>query len=341
MIVPAKSIVRDEYFDFIRGIFIIFVVSIHASIYGVPYLDRGINDPNFLFTLLTRQALICAVPVFVMLAGYFSPAARQRDELFTARRISRILVPYIAWCAIIVVAMRMPPMDAAVSVLTGTVLGPHYFVPVILALVVAERFIPRRYVEHRWFLPACLSCTALHIAVAYVVHILYPEVSWWYFMALPTAWVGYYGLGIHLRLHPPKLGYWPLVAVAGLALSFLEAYYLTATLGINSGAMEPVKLSSFVYASAVCVVVIALKGAQARNGFLVWLGAASYGIFLSHELFRGRVYKMLINVAPGLDAVQPLMQVLVMAITLLIACGVAKAAQMILGSKRSAAWLGF
>ena len=60
-----KPKARDPYFDFLRGIAIIFVVGIH-TVCGANFETVSGNIAVFI-----RQAIGCAVPLFLAISGYF------------------------------------------------------------------------------------------------------------------------------------------------------------------------------------------------------------------------------------------------------------------------------
>ncbi|MBJ3784046.1 acyltransferase [Devosia sediminis] len=333
---------RSAYFDVIRGCAIIMVVAIHSSSTGVQFLDHGVDDPNFMFTLVVRQVLICAVPVFVMLAGYFSPTARGDidREGTTWKRLVRILVPYMVWSVVALVFAKASFGSGLLAIATGRALGPHYFIPAIVILIIFE-FLVLRHIKHRWILAVGLAVSTLHILIAYVLHFAVPQLDWWYYMASPTAWLVYYSLGIFLRRSPPEIGLWPAVAAVAFILSVFEAYGLTLLLGVNSGAFEPIKLSTMLFSVSVCIVVVARRSALIKSAFLSWLGIVSFGIFLAHELVRGRLSTLIFRQVPALFEIQPAFQGAILAATMVTICVFAIACQRVLGTQRSKFWLGF
>lgn len=82
---------RDTYFDFIKGIAIIFVVLIH--VFGCLYEYESIN----FFILIVRNILNCAVPIFCFTSAYFISQKdfsikHNRRKVFN--QIIRVYVPY-------------------------------------------------------------------------------------------------------------------------------------------------------------------------------------------------------------------------------------------------------
>lgn len=58
---------RNAYFDFLRGIAIIMVVGIHT----LPAADYTVCSASNVMTIVLRQLLNCAVPIFLAVSGFF------------------------------------------------------------------------------------------------------------------------------------------------------------------------------------------------------------------------------------------------------------------------------
>jgi fucose 4-O-acetylase-like acetyltransferase len=331
---------RSLYFDGVRGALILLVIAIHTSNSGAEFYRDKFQNWNFIYTLVIKQILLCAVPAFVMLSGYFSPSATGATAGSLGKRVLRILLPYVVCCLVIVIYRMTSPIEALGSMLMGTALGPHYFVPVILFMVVFEPFLFRPFADSKYFLHCCVGLTLAHILAAYVVHIVQPGLNWWWFMFSPTAWVGYFGLGIYLRRTPPSLSYWPAIAFLALLASVVEAFWFIRVDGLTSGVLEPVKITTFVYSVSICFMIVALAPRAYENGLLVWLGSVSYGIFLFHDLFRQKI-DALVRKSHLLFDVQPIFQIIVFLMTALLVFAVAKFSQSLLGRKQAKRWLGF
>jgi peptidoglycan/LPS O-acetylase OafA/YrhL len=338
---PKIAVARDPYFDGVRGILIILVIGIHASNTGAEFYQPDPGNWNFLYTLAIKQLLLCAVPAFVMLSGYFSSSAT--TKVGTSRllpRLLRILAPYLVCCLVVAIIRRTPPLSAIDSALLGTSLGPHYFVPVILFLGLIEPFLLRPAAGSPLFMPACLAVTIIHISGAYVVHFMRPDLDWWWFMFSPTAWIGYYGLGIYLRRNPPRLSYWPALMIFAALASIGEAYWLVKSGGLTSGALDPIKFSTLIYSVAVCVIIVALRNRSYGFRFLAWFGSVSYGVFLIHELLRPKIDAVVRKVHLLYD-VQPVFQLIVVLGTVVVVAALAKMCQAVLGNAASKRWFGF
>lgn len=85
---------RIIWFDFLRGVAILMVVSIHTFAATVQNGSQA-ND----LTILLRQVLNCAVPLFLAISGYF--LARKKSERsylqFWKRQIPKVYIPTLIW----------------------------------------------------------------------------------------------------------------------------------------------------------------------------------------------------------------------------------------------------
>lgn len=304
---------RIAYYEGVRGIAIIAVVAIHSSGEGLAFAANGLSDPNFLFTLALKQALVCAVPVFFFLAGYFASSG-------VGPRLLRVGIPYLIWSAVASVLLgARDPVTILEDILTGSALGPYYFMLGLLALIALTPLIARA-LRHPAGLPICLGIGVAHVLLCYLALAADPELNWWWYMVFPTAWVPYYALGMARKLEAPapsatRVRLLAGLALAGLALSCLEGFALFARHGAGGGVAQPVKLSSMFYALAICELILALRGRVEFPRWLRGIGALSFGIYLLHELFRGRIAAPLRDI-PALYDVQPLFQGLVVALTI-------------------------
>lgn len=313
--VPGATL-RIAYYEGVRGLAIIAVVAIHSSGDGIAFAVNGLGDPNFLFTLGLKQALVFAVPVFFFLSGYFSTTN-------IGPRLSRVGIPYLLWSVVASVLLgARDPVTILGKILTGSAVGPYYFMLDLLALIALTPLIARA-LRHPAGLPLCLGIGLAHVLLCYVALAVDSKLNWWWYMISPTAWLPYYALGMARKLSAKApsatrarmLG---ALALAGLALSCLEGFVLFAHFGGGGGTLQPIKLSSMLYALVVCELVLALRGKVEFPSWLCWIGSVSFGIYLLHELVRSRIAGPLREI-PALYDVQPLFQGLVVTLTI-IAC---------------------
>ena len=92
------SSVRIEYFDFLRGIAIIFVIAIHSF---SPFSLNESNTVVYHLAILWRQIIGCAVPIFMAISGYFMSYkvidTQSKYHAFIKKQIPRVYVPMLVW----------------------------------------------------------------------------------------------------------------------------------------------------------------------------------------------------------------------------------------------------
>ena len=85
---------RVFWFDFLRGLAILMVVSIHTF---AATMQQGSLASDL--TILLRQVLNCAVPLFLAISGYF--LAKKKSERsylqLWKRQIPKVYIPTLIW----------------------------------------------------------------------------------------------------------------------------------------------------------------------------------------------------------------------------------------------------
>lgn len=91
---------RLAYFDFLRGVAILMVVAIHT------YSGGGFETPMGWLRMCVRQAVACAVPVFLAVSGFFlaRKALKTWSErwVFWRKQIPKVYIPCVVWSVLAV-----------------------------------------------------------------------------------------------------------------------------------------------------------------------------------------------------------------------------------------------
>ena len=86
---------RNTYFDFLRGVAISMVVAIH-TFFNARFEVMGVD-----WAVLVRQLLNGAVPIFLAISGYFlsrkSLDTTAERLAFWRKQIPRVYVPCLIW----------------------------------------------------------------------------------------------------------------------------------------------------------------------------------------------------------------------------------------------------
>lgn len=87
---------RNVYFDFLRGVAIIMVVGIHTV---NPV--KGFDSASEVVTIIVRNMLNCAVPLFLAISGYFIAkkdlSTIKNRLIFWEKQIPTVYIPCILW----------------------------------------------------------------------------------------------------------------------------------------------------------------------------------------------------------------------------------------------------
>ncbi|BAY25195.1 hypothetical protein NIES2100_50010 [Calothrix sp. NIES-2100] len=281
---------KDLSFQAFRGLAIIAVVAIHAS---------GINDEtewNYGFSMIFRQFVNFVVPVFIFISGYFTPIyefTKLSDYLdFYQKRLSRILIPYVVWCALIILFYKHNYQwhwsKIVIDMITGKISGPYYFIILLVQLILLTPLMAastKSTVKNfLWLSLSPLSLLGLYFSS---LHLNYDIHFPWY--ALPfTVWVGFYYLGLlanksNLNIKNRNIRKIILLYIGSIVLAIIEALLLWKIFNLTSFANSQVKASSFL--SSFLLILLFLAVREKINNWprvLIIIGEFSFGIYLFH-----------------------------------------------------------
>jgi peptidoglycan/LPS O-acetylase OafA/YrhL len=273
--------------DAIKVAGIVTIVLIHAL---RPPWDPGLSDVERWLGYVTRFG----VPGFLLASGFLYAKA-PADAATTARRLRRILIPYLI-ASLLAQLWRWwdgtPPESAtllAVDLLLASSFGPYYYVLVIAVLVALTPLIARLP------LPLLYAATGGFVASQWFVEAASPWVlDFFWHVRSPLLWWGYFLLGWSLRLNEEALRAFvaprrrALLALAAIAAAGLT---LTSSLG---GAQPPVWVRTAIWLDVYAIlalVALAASGLCATPGWMRTLSDATYTIYLYHLFFVLAVQK--------------------------------------------------
>lgn len=245
-----------------------------------------------------------------------------------AKRLHKVLIPYLVWSGIyLVVTQRLTAGGIVKGVLFGTSSAQMYYLLVYAQLVMLTPLLYRVLRSHRLLVYCVTPVFLLVREVAAIVGVALPQVQ-----VLFPAWLLFYVLGLDWgkvgRVATRRCSLLPGLLVACLFLQLVSGFAWLAR-GDYNMATTQLKLSSMA-TSAVLVVLIGLTGHRLRQlfarSYLVKLGDLSFGIYLCHILVLSVVTKVL-----GFVAIPALMATVVnLAVTLVVsACVVAVGATLL------------
>lgn len=320
---------RNAHWDNAKGLAIIAVVGIHATTLASSFPPESVN---FNFSVILRQFIDFAVPLFLAIAGYFAGLKPLGSRIeFLRNRAARILPPYVFWTAIYLLVFRPGDLLSPAAVIrhlatgTGVIIG--YFVVVLSQMIVLTPLIDAIRSKSAQ-IAAMILLTAAGLIFTYVVAFRYSgsAVARFPYYALPfIVWYPFYHFGFLAakwnlagRIGSRKwaaifLALW----AAGVAASLVEAFWLVDR-GLNGLAGSQIKATSIAASIALFLFFVSSSKSAGidHEGLVSQLGKDSFFIYFLHLLvFSG--------VEAGLRKVDFIVnhQILYVALLMLLALG--------------------
>ncbi len=268
----------------------------------------------FYICISTRQAVLWAVPAFLLVSGYFAGYAMQRRDLkigwsIGIKRVVALLVPYLLWSAIFYAVdalqgVSYQPAEYATRILTGKGDGPYYFVPLLCQFyLVAPYVIRMAETQSRWLLVGSALIQMGTIVARWYLDVLAPAVPVLYripgayYVAtvliqryLPFMWLCYFTTGIVIRVRPDAVEPW--LRSHRKMLAFGAAAFLLLTIVLTESVRQltgvdwlglPYSASGSVYALLLMLWFISSDSVRSSlPRLLAKLNAHAYGVFLLH-----------------------------------------------------------
>lgn len=275
---------RIPYFDFLRGIAILFVVSIHT--YELSPMAGNIWDDIKIFL---EQIIQCAVPVFIAISGFFLVQKQTQYLPFLKRQIPRVYIPLLIWS----LPYFIMALNGGYNLFTASVLylccgfSIYYFVALIIQFYILS---PVLYKLNKWKGGIIISCLITAIAVSFVSYelnikgVTLPLIV--YAGPFPV-WLAFFSIGMYLgsrKSRDYKITPWIWAVVIGLVLCYLETKFLLSFHNKGLG----LKLSLHIYSFALIVLLFSerVQNYLSKDNpvfrFFTWLGSISFGIYLTH-----------------------------------------------------------
>lgn len=282
----ANASVRDPYWDQVKGIAILAVITIHSCyVAGLPQNSFALSA-----VLAWRQIANFAVPVFLAVSGYLAGRSKSpKDWHWVFRRLGLLLPAYLFWTIVFVLLFHrrdlIDPVKMMERLFFGTGIGIGYFVIVLVQMTFLTPLIDRVHKSYLHVL-AMITLTVLGISFTYTMQLYEIEP----FNTFPMSalffavWYPFYHLGYFAgkRDWNPSSKAALGLAIITLALSFAEAFFWKGTL--PAFAASQTKATSLAFSLSITLLILANRDVAERRSvaFLAWLGRASYFVYLFH-----------------------------------------------------------
>jgi len=280
---------RDSYFDFLRGIAIAMVVAIHTY--------AAVDEISL--TVLFRQSLNCAVPLFLAISGYF---IGKKDLLnkgnyvdFIKKQLPRVHIPMLLW-SILWFGLDYIHNGLHLSMLLAFVGGysVYYFIILIIQYYLLTPIIQKTSLQRALF--GASVTTLLGIATfVFLMHVKQLNIPMWLNGSPFILWLIFYVLGVKFSNGLRFRWWYVALAVAFLLLSLGEVCFYSSLGKVAHG----IKISSHCYSTFFILIVLSnevrekfLKIQNFKIARLVsWIGRQSFFIYLGHMFFTQFVNK--------------------------------------------------
>ena len=278
---------RILWFDFLRGVAILMVVCIHtfaSTVQQGPLADD--------ITVLLRQVLNCAVPLFLAISGYFIAKKQVGHSYvqFWKHQIPKVYVPTLIWSLPYLALYIWQGHDWLKGIVIFIVCGfsVYYFIALII--------------QYYILLPLLQNIKQGGVIFAFIITMI--AIGWVSYLDLIEGyamnsivkggpfpvWLVFFVVGIYLgrvKVRTYHLWPWLLLLIIGLVLSFFETKWVYPFHHIGYG----IKPSSHLYSLAVIMLLFSQK-VQTFFTSDNWLfkastrlGRISFGVYLIHCFF--------------------------------------------------------
>lgn len=299
-----------SYFDFLRGLAIIFVIACHS--YYVEYNNPLGNNILDYFYLLLRESATCAVPIFLAQSGFFLAKKETKSKLdyfeFVRKYSCRIYVPMLVW-SLPLLALDIYHGENVIKRIFFMSIGGYsiyYFIPLIIQFYILQPIMKKCTLNHVLLSFAVTVVSTL--LVVYLSGVLGYKLPLVAFVGEFPLWLVYPMIGCYLYSHGRNYKLWPwiVVMIIGLLVSCIEARWLFMNFQIGLGVT---KFTSIIYSCGFIMTLFNEKvqklyertvfsNIYCRNFFylFVQLGIMSFSIYLVHCYFLGYIVSQITEI---------------------------------------------
>ncbi|AFL69148.1 acyltransferase [Sulfurospirillum barnesii] len=297
---------RIKYFDMLRGTAIIFVVIIHSSNKGFQFSSDSFN---FNFTVLTRQLINIAVPLFLAISGYFlvqKNISRWGEYFsFIKKQIPKIYIPFLFWSSVFLILEVLIFNQSIASELFKLVVfqssGPYYFIALIIQYYILLPIL-KKLANFRGLIISLLISFAVVGITFYIRNYMGIKLPLILYAGNFPVLLVFFVLGLYLgSIKKISISNKLLITlvVTFYILSCLESYFLFSLFrngGLAATAMKP---SSFMF--SFFLIILLFKNIDFfKSRTLEYLGKISFGIYLIHVLLLKIIPPLIVKIVPSL-----------------------------------------
>jgi surface polysaccharide O-acyltransferase-like enzyme len=227
-----------------------------------------------------------AVPAFLLSSGFLYASRSHVPWATTARRLRRILGPYLvaSLAAQVFQLVQGAPRSAGQmlrDLLLANSFGPYYYVLIALLVVLLAPLLAR--VGSR----ALAAILLLTVASQWVLEsALLGFAPFFWHLRNPLLWIGYFVCGWVVRLHEAQIRGWLVPHRSAVLAASAGSVVLLALVGAQAlPVLQSQTLSWLGIYATLALLLAASFGRRAEGDILKELSEGSYAIYLFHLFF--------------------------------------------------------
>lgn len=304
-----KNTKRNFALDLLRVMACYMVIQVHAGeFFYIGPVGNVINGDNAFWVNLYNSVCRSAVPLFVMLTGYFLLPIQEEPAQFFRKRFTRVVIPFLFWCvAYAFYQFFRGQVDFVTACLNifkipvnfGTEVGHLWYVYMLMGLYLFAPIIsPWLKTASRKSIELYLGLWGVTLLLPYI-HLIYPEVlgeCFWnktpmlyYFSGL----LGYMVLAFYLRTYMLEKKSWNIpVGIVLLVVGYGITWYgFHERLGVAEYVPQLEITWGYECINAAMVatgIFLLIKNVKVKNAdaccprTITDISLKSYGIYLVH-----------------------------------------------------------
>lgn len=271
---------KNSYIQTIRGFLILFVIIIHS-------ITTSNNDIENIFLITIRTICNIAVPIFIVLAGYFFNEQKYREnKKFMHEKILRLLIPLIIYNIIyFILSMKF---NIANLLFFNTAAHLYYIVVIIQLILLTPLIIKYNSLKNLFLLITPIYLLVYRIIWMAKGQTIIPLHQYYFF-----AWSIYYVIGLIMKKKKLfNINKYQVLILFLLTISYNVFIYYKFGIDYSLSQMNIVNM---LFSIVVALYLINNKKDNTKENIFSKIGDNSFGIYFIHLLVIIVLNKLLGN----------------------------------------------
>ena len=282
---------KSKYFQCIRGLCIISVVTIHLL---SEKESLSINN----FNIVIRTIVNFCVGLFIFLSGYFVNIEKVKDNAkkWITGRAKRLGIPFLIFSALAATIEMIKNGDSIFKYIIHIILGMSsaqlYYIVVLIQLVIITPIIVKIIESKKRIINGIvIGITPIYLLILAIINIKF-AIQIPLYQTIFFGWILYYYLGIYYKINKecikiekilPKKIFWGSILLI-IIRSLINIYIYKK--GVSySYVTSQLTLLNMIYILYTILVVLKLENKVKNIKCLEKLGDISFGIYFIHTYF--------------------------------------------------------